>query len=129
MLKFLPDERAPTRYAILSDSAFVANTPVTNGKIVRGLKASEMVTFDSPELAAVDLIMQRIMPSERSTAEWRVQTLKRTVGCLRLPLSPDSRRRARLLTVYAHLLNLQSRRIGLSKIRTVYVSSTTDVQP
>lgn len=43
----------------------MADTSVTNGKIVKRRKANEAVTFDSSELAAVDLLMQHIMSSER----------------------------------------------------------------
>lgn len=129
MWNVLSDERSPSGYTNLGDSAFVPDTSLTNGKMVRGRKANETVTVDSTELAAVDLIMQHIMLSERQAAEWGVRALKRRFWCLRLFLSPDSRQRARLHTVCAHLLNLRSRRIGISQIRTVYASSTIDVQP
>ena len=62
----LSDEMTPPGYAILGDSAFVNNTNVTNGKVLPGRKTNE--TWDIPEsatLAAVDIILQGVMPSER----------------------------------------------------------------
>ena len=62
----LSDEHTPPGYAILEDSAFVNNYRMTNGKVIRSRKTNEM--WDVPQgadLAAIDLIMQRVMPSER----------------------------------------------------------------
>lgn len=56
--------------AILGYSAFVNDTPVTGGKVIRRCKTNE--TTDIPQssfLAAVDLRLQRVMRSERQSAE------------------------------------------------------------
>lgn len=64
----LGDDMTPHGYAILGDSAFVTRN--MGGKVVQGRKTNE--TSDIPNdavLAAVDLIVQRIMPSDRQSAE------------------------------------------------------------
>ena len=69
----LSDEMTPPGFAILGDSAFVNNTSDTN------CKEETNETWDIPEsaaLAAVDIILQRVMPSERQSAEWGVRSLK-----------------------------------------------------
>lgn len=62
--ELLADEKTPPGMAILADSAFVTRT--TNGKIVRARKTNETNAIPhSTFLAAVDVILQRIYPSER----------------------------------------------------------------
>lgn len=119
----LSDERTPPGMAILGDSAFVNNVRITNGKIVRGRKANE--TSDIPNsacLAAVDLILQRVMPSERQSAEWGVRAVKAPFARLKVPLPPDARTRLRLLTLCCHLFNFRTRFVGLNQIRTTYAN-------
>ena len=120
----LSDEMTPPGMAILGDSAFVNNTSVTNGKIVRGRKANE--TSDIPvsaELGAVDIILQRIMPSERQSAEWGVRAIKAPFSRLQVPLPADAKKRERLITICCHLFNYRTRLVGLNQIRTTYSRS------
>ena len=117
----LSDEMTPPGMAILGDSAFVNNTRITNGKIVRGRKSNE--TADIPEsaaLAAVDIILERIMPSERQSAEWGVRAIKAPFARFKVPLSPDSEKRFRILSICCHLFNFRTRKVGLNQIRTTY---------
>lgn len=64
--------------------------------------------------------MQGMMPSERQLAEWGVRSFKGPFGRLGLPLSANSRKRKRLLTVCAHLISMRTRLVGLNQIQTVY---------
>lgn len=124
----LEDEMTPPGFSIFGDSAFVTRT--MEGKLVRSRKTNE--TSDIPKdavLAAVDIIMQRVMPSERQSAEWGIRSLKGPFGILRLPLPSFSRKRYKLLCTCARLLNLRTRLVGLNQIRTVYANGTTDTQP
>ena len=67
----LLDEFTKPGMALLGDSAFVNNVRVTHGKILRGRKSNEMhETPCSNSLAAIDIILQSFMLSERQTAEW-----------------------------------------------------------
>lgn len=71
------DATPPAGMAILRDSAFVNNNRFTNSKTVRARKTNE--TSDIPgfeELAAIDLIIQRVMLSKRQSAEWGIRVLK-----------------------------------------------------
>ena len=66
----LSDSMTPPGYAIPGDSAFIGHTRHTKGNIVRGRKSNETKRIQSsPEMAAVDIILQRVMPSERRSAE------------------------------------------------------------
>ena len=58
----------PRGLAILTDSAFTAGHEIDD-KIVRGRKSNERKDFFSVEMAALDLILQRVLPSERLSAE------------------------------------------------------------
>ena len=56
---------------IPGDSAFVIDVRCTNGKVLRGRKSNEKKGIpQSAVLAAVDILLQRVMPSERQSAEW-----------------------------------------------------------
>eukprot|EP00171_Calliarthron_tuberculosum_P005428 IDg5428t1 len=126
----LGDDFTPPGYAILGDSAFASSMRVGGGKIVRARKQNETVDIpESPELAAVDLVLQRVLPSERQSAEWGIRALKGPFERMRLPLSAVSTRRGRLLRVCVHLLNMRTRLIGLSQIRTTYSAGTTNSAP
>ena len=73
----LSDEMTPPGYAVLEDSAFVNDTRRTNGKTFQCRKISGTSDFPSyATLAAVDVLLQRAMPSERQSAEWGVRALK-----------------------------------------------------
>lgn len=66
----LSDEKTPRCYAILGDSAFVTNSRITNGKIIRSWKSPE--TADVPIsdlLVQVDVVMQPVMPIKRQLAQ------------------------------------------------------------
>lgn len=96
----LSDEMNPPEYAILGDSAFLSDIRMENGKIVRAGKRNETREIQkSIEMAAVDLLMQHILPSERNRAKWGIRSLKAPFGRLRLPLSPSSDTIIRLLQV------------------------------
>ena len=117
----LSDEMTPPGYAVLGDSAFVSDTRRTNGKIVRARKTNE--TSDIPysaTLAAVDVLLQRAMPSERQSAEWGVRAFKGPFARLKIPLSPDSYKRYRLIRICCHLFNFRTRYVGLNHVRTSY---------
>lgn len=123
------DDITPPGMAILCDSAFLSGREI-KGKLIRARKSNEVTEmFESEELAAIDIILQRVMPSERQAAEWGVRALKAPFGILRLPLSPDSEYRGRLLQLCAHLLNMRTRLVGLNQIRTVYASPEEVCQP
>ena len=123
----LLDENTPPGFAILGDSAFVNNTSTTNGKVLRGRKTNEVNDIpESAALAAVDLIMQRIMPSERQSAEWGVRALKGPFQRLKTPLPADSLKRLRLLRICCHLYNFRVRYVGLNQIRSTYSSRQLD---
>lgn len=126
----LGNEMTPPGYAILGDSAFSSLMSVSGGKVVRARKSGETREIPiSASLAAIDLVLQRVLPSERQSAEWGIRCLKGPFGRLRLPLSAVATRRGRLLRVCVHLLNLRTRVVGLNQIRTTYASAGVDTAP
>lgn len=129
LLDSLSDAKTPRGRAILGDSAFVVKSRVIHGKIIRARKSTETVdTPTSSLLASVDAILQRVMPSERQSAEWGIRAVKAPFGRLRLPLPADASTRFRLLSVCVHLYNLRVREIGLNQIRTVYGNDSEEQQ-
>lgn len=73
----LSDEQATPGFAILGDSAFVENSCMVNGKIFRGQKSTESRGIsECEELAAINLVLQRITPSKRQSAGWGVRSVK-----------------------------------------------------
>lgn len=126
----LSDAMTPPGFAILGDSAFTNDTRLTKGKVIRGRKTNELQGIpNSIELAAVDTILQRIMPSERQSAEWGVRAIKGPFARLKRPLSPDSLKRERLLRICTHLFNLRTRHVGLNQIRSVYANTNEKLDP
>eukprot|EP00172_Hildenbrandia_rubra_P002294 Plantae.Rhodophyta-Hildenbrandia_rubra.ctg30402.p1 GENE.Plantae.Rhodophyta-Hildenbrandia_rubra.ctg30402~~Plantae.Rhodophyta-Hildenbrandia_rubra.ctg30402.p1 ORF type:complete len:262 (+),score=16.55 Plantae.Rhodophyta-Hildenbrandia_rubra.ctg30402:507-1292(+) len=66
----LSDDLTPPGFAILGDSAFVNDLKVANWKALRGRKCNESDGMPEPAaLAAIDLALQKAMPSERQSAE------------------------------------------------------------
>lgn len=118
----------PCGFAILADSAFQFYG--LDGKIVRARKFSENQDLPvSAEMEEIDRIMQQIMPSERQSAEWGIGCIKRAFGFLNLPMSHDSMKRRNVLTACVRLLNIRTRLVGLSQIRTVYGAIEGGAQP
>ena len=73
----LSDSHTSVSYAILGDSAFVTDVRCTNGKLLRGRKSNEKKGIPhSAILAAVDILLQRAMPSERQSAECGIRAIK-----------------------------------------------------
>lgn len=80
-------------------------------------------------MAAVGIVFHRVMNSDRKSAEGVTRYLKDTFGCLRLPLTPDSRKRYLLLLICVHLLKSRTRVKGLNKIQTFYSSTGVNINP
>ena len=117
----LSDEMTPPGMAILEDSAFVNTIKATNGKGLRSTKSNEVNDIPkSAELAPVDLMLQRAMPSKRQSAEWGVRAMKGPFQRLKTPLPADARKRLRLLRICCHLQNFRTRFVCLNQIRTTY---------
>lgn len=74
----------------------------------------------SKEMYAINLFLQRMMPSVRQSAKWGVRALKSSFGGFRLPLLADSYVQWRILELDYFLLNLRTRAIGLHQTKTTY---------
>lgn len=73
----LRDEHTPPDFVILGDSAFVTDLRATTGKIVRVGEGNEsQLTPESDVLAAIDVIFQCVLSSERQPAEFGVRVFK-----------------------------------------------------
>lgn len=107
----LSDDMIPPRRAILGDSAFSARG--VNGKTVQCRMSNENASIPNDAvLAAIDLILQRFIPSEQRSADWGTRALKAPFSMLGLPLPALSHKRYRLLSVFIRLLNLRTRMMG-----------------
>lgn len=86
--------------AILDESEFFVDGQTGSDKMVRARKKSEITgRCEGAEFATLNLILRRVIPSERQSAEWYVGAFKDSFRVLRFPLSPDSKTKMRLLTV------------------------------
>ncbi len=109
----LSDQNTPPGFAVLGDSAFINTTSTTGGKVVRGRKSNETNDVpESPESFAIDIILQRVMPSERQSAEWGVRARKGPFARLKMPLPADSKQRLRMPRLCCHLFNFRTRFVG-----------------
>ena len=118
LYQMLLDERiTPREYGILGDSAFKMSP-----KLWRPFKRNEWGKIsDDQYMTACQLHAQIV--SLRQIAEWGNRSLKGSFARLYLPLSWDCEKRAQLLEVCVRLLNLRTRIIGSSQIRTVFANA------
>lgn len=117
----LGDDMTPPGYAILGYSAFVSDWGVAVGNFVLDQKTND--TKDIPlsaSPAAIDMLMQRGLPSEGQSVDWGIMCLKEPFGKLRLPLSSVGTSLGLLLCVCVHLLNQRTRVVRLNQIRTTF---------
>lgn len=84
------------------------------GKLLRARKANEHGARSGVPraawLAAVDLMLERAMPSERQSAEWCVRAIKGPFKRLTVTLPANARVRGTIISVCAHLYNLRVRK-------------------
>lgn len=73
--------------------------------------------------------MKRVMMTEFKFVECIIMALKAPFGCLRLPLTAESKRRYRIISICIHMFNFKTRTIGLNQIWTVHSDKDTEVQP
>lgn len=114
-------EHTPAGLAILADTAFVNDPRKTRGRLIRSRRVNE--TNDIPAaaaVAAVDILQQREMPSERQSAEWGIHGVKQPFGRYKRALPSDSSRRLTLLTISCHDYQMRVRLICRNQIRTFY---------
>lgn len=126
----LDDGMTPPNCEIMGDSDFVCKMRASGGKVVRARKFNK--TGDLPTsaaLTAIDLIMQRVLPSEQQSAERGFRSLKGTFGMIRLPLTVVVTRCGCLPCDLIHLLNLRTRVVCLRQIRNTYSSAGVDMAP
>ena len=102
----------PDGYAILADSAF----PALGGKIVKPLKAPQLLTATAEERAR-----SRVIAGMRVPCEWGNRGLKSCFPRLCLPLpARDSAFRGALIQSCVHLYNFRTRTMDYSQIRTCF---------
>lgn len=117
----LLDAMTPPGTRKLGDSAFVNNTTCTNRKIVRAKRTSETQGIPhSKELAAIDVIMQPILPSERQSAECGIRAIKAPFNPLKPTLTADACKRANIIGLAVRLFNYCTREMGCNRIESTY---------
>lgn len=115
--------QAPAGFSLLSDTAFPRTERALRGRIIAPLKSGQCLPVDPAEREAI-LVLNREIVTARQAAEWGMRTIQSTFGRLRVPLDAnDSVRRQCIFAVILRLHNLRVRRIGISQIRSVYVST------
>ena len=92
-------------------------------------KNNECGTPSGAYQEAMDVLMERVMPSEQQSAEWSVNGTKGPFGLLQTHLPGDTYERKRMLTIVRNLYNCRKRLIGRNQIRTVYADMGACVQP
>lgn len=121
----LSDCMKPPGIDILGYSGFVNNNNCTNGKIKMAGKTKETNDITaSQELGAMDLILQRIMPRERKSAEWGVRAIKGPFGRLSATLTIDGEKRGIIIELAVRLFNYRTRTMGRN-----HITSTCNPSP
>lgn len=118
---------APLKFVLLDSKSFFTRNII--GKIVRSRQYKE--TGDMPQStasAAVDCLLQRVLPSKRQSAEWDIRALKALSGILWIPLTAGATQRYLFMTVCVRLSNLRTRLVDPNEIPTVYANRSTGVQ-
>lgn len=86
-------------------------------------KSNEKRTVsENTALAAIHVITQLLLPSERLSVELLIREIEALFLCLILPLSADSIKRQYLLQVCVHLLKSLTREVWMNYIRTTYAN-------
>lgn len=117
MYPTLADGKTPPGMGVLWDIAFSVDTKHACRKIVRGYKYNETAQVPEREaLRAIHMILKRLWPKERQSAEWDVCAIKASFVRIHLALSPNLDVPGRALGVCTHLLNLRTRQVGLNHI-------------
>ena len=117
----LSDMYTPPGFAVLADSAFVNSQGDLQTKVMRGRKANEL--WDLPQskvLARLDILLQRLIPRVRQSAEWGLRAIKAPFGRLHYPLPADTHKRRRLLLICCHIFNLRTRTLRNNQLRSVF---------
>ena len=100
---------------------------------MRATKANEHYasggTPRSEWLAAVDLLLEWSMPSEKQAAEWGVRAIESIFGRMTVPLMAESFLRRRLLKIRVHLYKFRVRYVGLNQLQTVYSNNRDSAEP
>lgn len=80
-------------------------------------------------LAAVDMLLNNIMPIEYQSVEWGIYAGKAPFQLLGTVLLADSAKRYCILALITHMFNLRRRQVSLNQIRTFYANDGEDVEP
>lgn len=121
----LSDQKTPSGYAILGDSAFVNNMTATNGKVVRARKLNELSRMPmSAACQAIDQLLHHLYPKERQSAEWGVRGLSGPFRRFHSILPSNDYKQYRIISSCVHLVNYRTKRIGRNQIRSVYHESS-----
>lgn len=126
-------QHTPTVYQALAYSAFTHVSSVLQGKIVRARKANELgKSSNVPQtqyLAAIEILFEKAMSSERKSADWGVRAMKGLFKRLTSTLASDVYNRGRIIRLCCHMYNLKIRKVLLNQLKTVYARSEKEVQP
>lgn len=85
--------------------------------------------FESEWLAVINLILQKVLPSERQVAELGVYALKAPLGVLHLPRCRYYEYLRPVCQFNTHLSNMRSILVLSSQISTVYSKVETIFKP
>lgn len=122
------DEMTPPGFATLGTSAFVKST--AGVKVLRAQKNKETDEIPTDAaLAEVDIKMQRIMPSERLSAEWENTRDDSTIWYTEITIVSIVKKKIQITLHVDKVLNLLTTDIGLNQIQTMYTNNGNDTQP
>lgn len=103
--------------AILGDNAFCIISDAACGTIVKARKVGENGTLlNSIKIDVIDLLLQKLFPSERHFAVWSIRGINSPFARLKTILTGDAYKRYCLISICVHLYNLRVRHVGLNQI-------------
>ena len=108
----------PFPFKLVADSAFPCKNQFRD-KILSVPKRNTVDYANETNDPAAQ-IRNAIVTKHRQPAEWGMRTIQGGFGRLKVKVSADSVKRARLFIIVWHLHNFRTRTVGLNQTATVY---------
>lgn len=81
----------------------------------------------SAELTAIEIILQRVMPSKRQSGESVIRAIYIPFGRLQTVLKTDGNQRKIIIELAVHLLNFRTRKMGRHQIAPTHNQAPSDL--
>ncbi len=120
--------QVPDGYFLVADTAFLRGTASIAGKICAAMKGGERIPAEQHAQEEFLRFDWQLL-SYQQTAEWGMQMMQGSFGCLHVPLPiNDASARQQLLELCVQLANVCTNCVGLNEIRKVYFKTWKELE-